>query len=150
MHEIARIGLVDDYGRVFTANDPQWKPKEARLHKIQHFIIPSEHVLPRPAPPNLQGPSTAPAEQSLLKFWLKTRKSILNKITKFQIITLNRLGARIEKSPGQNLPPPPPQGIGITGGVFAPDSPFGSNSAHANEWQLSHCTGVETPPKVLR
>ena len=34
MHAIARIGLVDYYGRVFTANDPQWKPKEARKPHI--------------------------------------------------------------------------------------------------------------------
>ena len=33
----------------------------------------------------------------LLKFWLKTPKSILNKFTKLQIATPDRLGARIEK-----------------------------------------------------
>ena len=30
MFALARIGLVDYYRRAFTANDPQWKPKEAR------------------------------------------------------------------------------------------------------------------------
>ena len=65
----------------------------------------AKNFLPRPGTPNLQGPGTAPAEQIFLKFWLKKRKSILNEVTKFQITTPNRLGARIEKPPGgQNLP----------------------------------------------
>ena len=46
----------------------------------------------------------------LVKFCLKTQKSILNKVTKFQIPTPNRLGAIIEKPPGGA----PPQGIGLT------------------------------------
>ena len=80
-----------------------------------HFNpIPCGRVLPRPPLPHthtLQGPSTAPAGPSLLKFGLKTRKSILNKVTKFQIPTPNRLGARIEKPAGAEAAPPP-QGIG--------------------------------------
>ena len=68
--------------------------------KQENLTIPAENVLPRPAPPTLQGPSTAPAGSILLKFWLKTQKSILTKVTKFQITTPNRLGARIEKPSG--------------------------------------------------
>ena len=49
------------------------------------------------------------SSMALLKFWLKTRKSILNKVAKFQIPTPNRLGARIEKLPGGGkICPPPP------------------------------------------
>ena len=80
---------------------PQWKPKEARK--------PHNSSRKRSAwtgTPTLQGPSTAPAGPMLLKFWLKTRKSIMNKVTKFQIRTPNDLGARIEKPlGGQNLSP---------------------------------------------
>ena len=36
---------------------------------------------------------------------LKTQKSILNKFTKFQIATPNRLGARIEKNTGAESTP---------------------------------------------
>ena len=111
MHAIARIGLVDYHGR-FTANDPQWKPKEARKHHNS-----SQNVLPKPGSPNLQGPSTAPAGPILLKFWLKTWKSILNKVTKFQIPTPNRLAAAIEKpswaesAPVRNRVNPRPAGV---------------------------------------
>ena len=101
MHSIARIGLVDYYGRVFTANDPQGRPKEARKPhnssrkrsaKIRYPLI--YKVL---APP-------PPAWPILLKCWLKMRKSILNNVTQFQIPTPNRLGARIEKSAGGICP----------------------------------------------
>ena len=92
MHVIAGIGLVDYYGRVFTANDPHWKPKEARKPHNS-----SRKRSAQTGTPTLQGPSTAPARPILLTFWLKTRKSIMNKVTKFQIPTPNRLGARIEK-----------------------------------------------------
>ena len=81
--------------RVFTANAPQWKPKEARK---PHDSSQKRYV--QTGTPTLQGPSTAPAGPILLKFWLKTRKSIQNKVTKFQIPTPNGFGARIEKPPG--------------------------------------------------
>ena len=58
--------------------------------KQENLTILAENVLPRPVSPNLQGLSTAPDGPILLKFWLKTRKSILNKVTKFQIPTPNR------------------------------------------------------------
>ena len=75
--------------------------------KQENLTIPTENVLPRPSTHTLWGPSTAPAGPILLKFWLKTRKSILNKVTKFQIPKPNRLEARIEKPlGGQNIPPP--------------------------------------------
>ena len=45
LHAIATIGLVDYYGRVFTANDLQWK---------ENLTIPTENVLPIPAPPLYQ------------------------------------------------------------------------------------------------
>ena len=87
MHAIARIGLVDYYGSVFTANDPHWKPKEARKshNRGQH---PAENVPPRPGTPTLQGPtpSTAPAGPIWLKFWLMTRKSILNKVKSIKFL----------------------------------------------------------------
>ena len=97
MHALARIGLVDYYGSVFTANDQIGSRK-----KQENLTMPAENVPPRPGTPTLQGPtpSTAPAGLILLKFWLKTRKSILNKVTKYQIPTSNRSGARIEKPPG--------------------------------------------------
>ena len=82
--------------------------------KQENLTIPAENVPPRPGTPTLQGPtpSTAPAGPILLKFWLKTRKSILNKVTKYQIPTSNRSAARIEKpTGGWNLPP---QRIGLT------------------------------------
>ena len=50
------------YGRVFTANDRQWKPKAAK-----NLTISAENVHPRPATPTLQGLNTAPAEPILLK-----------------------------------------------------------------------------------
>ena len=65
--------------------------------KQENITIPAENVLPKPGTSNLQGSSTAPAGPILVKFWLKTRKSILNKVTKFQIPTPNRLAAAIEK-----------------------------------------------------
>ena len=95
-HALARIGLVDYYGRVFTANDPHRKPKEARKPHNS-----SRKRSAQTSTPTLQGPSTAPAGPILLKFWPKTRKSILNKVTKFQIPPPNRLRARIEKPPGE-------------------------------------------------
>ena len=61
---------------------------------------PAENILPKPGTPTLQRPRTAPAGPILLKFWLKAWKSIMNKVTKFQIPTPNRLGARIEKPTG--------------------------------------------------
>ena len=82
--------------------------------KQENLTIPAENVPPKPGTPTLQGPtpSTAPAGPILLKFWLKTRKSILNKVTKYQIPTSNRSAARIEKPTGGgwNLPP---QRIGL-------------------------------------
>ena len=114
MHAIAGIGLVDYYGRVFTANGPQWKPKEARKPDNSSRKRSAQTGTPH-FTSVLQGPSTAPAGPILLKFWLKTRKSIPNKVTKFQIPTPNRLGARIEKTLGGKIcPPPSPQGIGLS------------------------------------
>ena len=78
--------------------------------KQENLTIPAENVLPRPAPPPiLPGLNTIPAGAILLKFWLKTQKSILNKVTKFPILTPNRLGARIEKPPGGGRICPPPR-----------------------------------------
>ena len=75
MHAIARIGLVVGYcRRVFIAKDPQWTSRK----KQENLTIPAENSLPRPRTPFLQSPSTAPVGPILLKFWLKTRKLILN------------------------------------------------------------------------
>ena len=94
MHAIARIGLVNYYGRVYTANDPQWKPREAsKPHNS------SRKRSAQIGTPTLQGPSTAPAGPIFLKFWHNTRKSILDKVRKFQIPVPNRLGAIIENTP---------------------------------------------------
>ena len=57
-----------------------------------------ENVQPKTGTTTLKGPSTAGT--ILLNFELKTRKSILNKVTKFQLPTRNHLGGRIEKPPG--------------------------------------------------
>ena len=46
--------------------------------KPENLTNPAKNVLPRPGTPNLQGSNTAPAGPILLKFWVKTRKSILN------------------------------------------------------------------------
>ena len=81
--------------------------------KQENLTMPAEKVLPRPGAPTLQGPCTAPVGPILLKFWLKTRKSILNKVTKFPMHTPNRLGARIEKPPGGRAESAL-QGIGLT------------------------------------
>ena len=74
-----------------------------------NLTIPAENVQPIPATSYLrvQNPSTAPAGLILLKFWLKTRKLLLNEVRALVIGTPNRLGAAIEKSPGEdeNLPP---------------------------------------------
>ena len=82
-------------------NDPQWKLKET--------IKPHNSSRKRSAQtgtPSLRGPSeVAPVAPILLKCWLKTRKSVLNEVTKFQISTPNRLGARIDKKQGKNPPP---------------------------------------------
>ena len=98
----AKLSRVNQYRSTSTVihNDPQWKSKEAR-----NLNIPAENVLPRPALPTLQSPITASAGPILLKFWLKTQKSILNKVTKFQIPVSNRLGAIIEKQPGVRICP---------------------------------------------
>ena len=97
MNAIAGIGLVDYYGKVPIYRKCSTLEAEK---KQENLTIQAEKVLPRPPPPTLQGPSTAPAGPILLKFWLKTRKSILNKVNKFKIPTPNRLGARIKKTPG--------------------------------------------------
>ena len=76
MHAIARIGLVDYYGRVFTANDPHWKQK-----KQENLTILAENVLLRPAPPPPPYKVLAPAGPILLNVRHKTWISILNKVT---------------------------------------------------------------------
>ena len=75
-------------------------PKEARKPYIS-----SRKRSAQIGTPTLQGPSTAPTGPILLKVWLKTRKSILNKVTKFQIPTPNGLGARIETPQGAESVP---------------------------------------------
>ena len=75
---------------LFTANDPQWKPKEAKTP-----IIPAENVLLRPGTPIYK--ILAPP---MLDRLCSNCKSILNKVTEFQIPTPNHLGARLEKNTG--------------------------------------------------
>ena len=66
MHAIDRIGRVDYYGRSYTANDRQWKPREARK--------PHTSSRKRSAQTgNTHCPSTAPAGSILIKFWLNMR-----------------------------------------------------------------------------
>ena len=77
--------------------------------KQENLTIPTENVLPRPSTHTLWGPSTAPVGPILLKFWLKTRKTMLNKVTKCQIPKSNRLESRIEEPPGGGRICPPPR-----------------------------------------
>ena len=72
--------------------------------KQENLTIPAKNVLPRPAPPLYKVLAT-PLPDRYVQIWLKTRKSILNKVTKFQIATPNGLGARIEKPPGGRICP---------------------------------------------
>ena len=71
-----------------------------RNEKIPHFQPKSSA---QTGNPTLQGPSTAPPEPILLEFWLKTRKSTVNKVRKVQISTTNRLKAGIKKPPGGSV-----------------------------------------------
>ena len=55
------------------ANLPQMIHSGSRK-KQENVTIPAENIQPRPASPNLQATSTAPAGPISFKFWLKTRK----------------------------------------------------------------------------
>ena len=69
-----------------------------RSKKISDFqpktFIPDQH------PPLYRVLLQGPAGPMLLKFWLKTRKSILNKVRKIKIPTPIRFGTKIEKIAG--------------------------------------------------
>ena len=105
------IRLVDYYGRV-----RKWSTVEAEISMKTSLTFCPDPVLPLYAVP-----STASAGPILLKFWLETRKSVLNKVRKFQIPTSNRLGVRIQKPPGGgNLPP---QRIGLGEGCLVATLP---------------------------
>ena len=64
--------------------------------KQENLTIPAENVLSRPSPPLYK----VLARTDFAKMLAQDEKTILNKVTKFQTPTPNRLGARIEKPPG--------------------------------------------------
>ena len=80
--------------------------------KQENITMPAENIPPGLGTSTSQGSSSAPAGPISLKFWLKTRKSILNEFTMFQIPTPNRLGARIEKKTPRAESAPPPKEMG--------------------------------------
>ena len=88
MNATPRVGLLDYYGRAFTANDVRVVEAEISEETSQ------------------SQPKTFSPDQ--LHPLYKVRESILSKVQKFPIRTPNGLGTAIKNHRGQNLPPPPP------------------------------------------
>ena len=108
MHAIARIWLVDYYGRVVTANDPQWKPKK-NIKKISQYqaktFCPDQH--PPPPPPHthtLHGPITALLDQFWSNFGPRRGNKFWTKSQSFKSLrqTVN------PRTAGGRLSAPPP------------------------------------------
>ena len=96
MNAIPRVGLLDYYGRAFTANDVRVVEAEISEETSQ-------------SQPKTLSPDQLPP-------LYKVRESILSKVQKFQTRTPNGLGTAIEKPPGTESAPPPPTrtpGIGL-------------------------------------
>ena len=87
MNATPRVGLIDYYGRAFTAND-------VRVVEVEISEETSQ------SQPKMLSPDRLPP-------LYKVRESILSKVQKFPMRTPNGLGTTIEKPLGTESAPPP-------------------------------------------